>query len=83
MYDNLPDAMETVDPVAAYTPPPAADSVDAPTYLDYRMPSDRREEVRRLGACWDAIRSRYYVPAGVGLVAFERWRWRAPEAGKD
>ena len=45
--------------------PPAADSVDAPTYLDYRMPSDRRDEVRRLGACWDAIRSRYYVPAGV------------------
>ena len=58
--------------------PPAADSVDAPTYLEYRMPSDRRDEVRRLGACWDAIRSRYYVPAGVGLVAFEGWRERPP-----
>ena len=58
----------------------AADSVDAPTYLDYRMPSDRRDEVRRLGACWDAIRSRYYVPAGLGLVAFEGWRERPPKS---
>ena len=64
----------------AATEPPAADSVDAPTYLDYRMPSDRRDEVRRLGACWDAIRSRYYVPAGVGLVAFEGWRERPPKS---
>ena len=38
------------------------------------------EEVRRLGACWDAIRSRYYVPAGVGLVAFEGWRERPPKS---
>ena len=59
---------------------PAADSVDAPTYLDYRMPSDRREEVRRLEACWDAIRSRYYVPAGVGLVAFRGWREHPPKS---
>ena len=48
------------------------------TYLDYQMPYNRREEVRRLGACWDAIRSRYYVPAGVGVVAFEGWRERPP-----
>ena len=75
--DTRTDLDRTIDRRTA-GPERAGDSVDAPTYLDYRMPSDRRDEVRRLGACWDAVRSRYYVPAGVGLVAFEGWRERPP-----
>ena len=61
--------------------PPAADSVDAPTYLACSMPGDRRAEVQRLGAHWDALRSRYYVPAGVGLAAFAEWREYPPKHG--
>jgi DNA polymerase III epsilon subunit-like protein len=81
LYRKLVRMLAAGEKIYAHLPagaPPAADSVDAPTYLDYRMPSDRRDEVRRLGACWDAVRSRYYVPAGVGLVAFEGWRERPP-----
>ena len=83
LYRKLVRMLAAGEKIYAHLPagaPPAADSVDAPTYLDYRMPSDRRDEVRRLGACWDAIRSRYYVPAGVGLVAFEGWRERPPKS---
>ena len=83
LYGKLVHMLAAGEKIYAHLPagaPPAADSVDAPTYLDYRMPSDRRDEVRRLGACWDAIRSRYYVPAGVGLVAFEGWRERPPKS---
>ena len=68
LYGKLVRMLAAGEKIYAHLPAgvtPAADSVDAPTYLDYRMPSDRRDEVRRLGACWDAIRSRYYVPAGV------------------
>ena len=81
LYHKLVRMLAAGQKIYAHLPagaPPAADSVDAPTYLEYRMPSDRRDEVRRLGACWDAVRSRYYVPAGVGLVAFEGWRERPP-----
>ena len=42
---------------------------------------DRRAEVQRLGAHWDALRSRYYVPAGVGLAAFAEWREYPPKHG--
>ena len=83
LYRKLVRMLAAGEKIYAHLPagaPPAADSVDAPTYLEYRMPSDRRDEVRRLGACWDAIRSRYYVPAGVGLVAFEGWRERPPKS---
>ena len=83
LYRKLVRMLAAGEKIYAHLPAgatPAADSVDAPTYLDYRMPSDRRDEVRRLGACWDAIRSRYYVPAGVGLVAFEGWRERPPKS---
>ena len=74
LYGKLVRMLAAGEKIYAHLPAgatPAADSVDTPTYLDYRMPSDRRDEVRRLGACWDAVRARYYVPAGVGLVAFE------------
>ena len=38
-------------------------------------------QVQRLGAHWDALRSRYYVPAGVGLAAFAEWREYPPKHG--
>ena len=74
LYRTLVRMLAAGEKIYAHLPTgatPAADSVDAPTYLDYQMPYNRREEVRRLGVCWDAIRARYYVPAGVGLATFD------------
>lgn len=44
----------------------------APVYLD--VPYEDRAVVRELGAKWDPARRKWFVPPGVDLREFEKWR---------
>lgn len=48
------------------------DREEGKTYIN--CPYAEKDEAKALGARWDADRRSWYVPAGVGLAAFARWR---------
>ena len=63
-------------PYSAAAQPGAAmpsDAVPDRTYIYCRYP-EGPEQAKPLGARWDADRKSWYVPPGMSLTAFARWR---------
>ena len=51
---------------------PAQETSEEPTYI--RASYSDRKTVRELGGVWDADHKSWFVPAGVDLAPFDRWR---------
>jgi hypothetical protein len=51
------------------------------TFLN--VPYAEKDEARALGARWNPVRKRWYVPPGVAVEPFEKWRKDAGGASKD
>jgi hypothetical protein len=49
------------------------------TFLN--VPYAEKDEARALGARWNPTKKRWYVPPGVALDAFEKWKPEVGDAG--
>jgi len=46
------------------------------------VPYAEKDEARALGARWNPVKKRWYVPPGVDLAPFARWRGAAAESAQ-
>ncbi|SMH43322.1 DUF5710 domain-containing protein [Azospirillum agricola] len=49
------------------------------TRIDLRVPFAEKDDAKRLGARWDAVKKVWYVPAGLDSALFGKWLPREPE----
>jgi len=49
------------------------------TRIDLKVPFSDKDEAKKLGARWDASSKVWFVPAGVGSSAFQRWMPSVPD----